>query len=213
MKQIKLIVPLLILYAAGISYAQVPQDYYNRGYVYAEKGNVQDAIDEFSAALKLQPDKEMKTRIHYNLGQLHTRMESHSDAVQHFKAASELEPNQFLIQIALANAYKNNENFAEAIPHYNKALVLDESRKYSDSINYNLGICYNSTEQYIDAIKSLGKILDKDSNHTGALRQVAIAYLHLRQYVDAEKILNKLEHLGHPQRDLFLQLQQAQKTQ
>lgn len=205
---------LLSAVLAGSGYATPnPQDYYNRGYVYAQKGYTQNAIEEFSQALEMNPPQQMKSRIHYTLGQLYLKTEQYDRAVSQYEEAAKLQPQAFIIQFALANAYWKNQQYDNAITYFERAIQIDPNYHNIYSIYYTLGICYSKTGQYEKGIPYLDKVLEKDPDNIGVMEELAQAYLTIGQYKQVEQLLNRLEGLGQAQSEMFRKLQQARSKE
>lgn len=193
------------------AFAQVPEDNFNRAYVYAEKGFVDDAIREYESALALNPERDLATRIQYNLGQLYQGQKKYQKSAEHFEKASQLQPNTYLIEMGLATTYKEMQEYRKAIEHFQKALAIDPQYK-PYIIHYNIGFADNRLGDYNAAVTELKKALMLAIDDPDCLEELAEAYFNLKEYDKTEQCLNKLENLGKTQKDFFLRLQKAREN-
>lgn len=193
----------------NIDAQEVIDDYFNRGYVYAEKGFIAEGIQEFNTVLSLKPTDEMAVRSHFNLGILYTRISQPENAVRHFEEACALNPNQFLLHWHLANLYKNIGDYEKTLFNFKRALELDPDYRDVYTLYYNIGYAYIKLDKNKEAIEPLTKALEYQPQHDGILSLLAQAYFNLAQYDHTEAYLNRLENLGYPQRDFFEKLNKA----
>ena len=203
----------ILLPAPFISAQQIPEDHFNRGYVYAEKGFLKDAIEEYRTVLTFNLPKEMALRSHYNLGILFNKSKQSQNAIHHFKKAMKLNPNAFLIHFHIANTYKAVGDFENALTHFKRALEIDPEFNNVYTLYYNIGYANLKLNKNKEAITQLQKALDLQPSHEGILTLLAQAHFNLGKYDHTEAYLNRLENLGHSQQDFFIKLQNARKMQ
>lgn len=191
------------------SKCQLIEDNYNRAYVYAQKRMYQDAIKEYEYALSKNPDKEMETRIRFNLSVVYNNLDMKEDSLKQLLRALELNPGLFVLHLNIAHAYKGLEKYQEAILEFKKALEIDSNYSEVYLIYYNLGHIYNKIGNYEQAVQNIEKALSLKPDHIGSLQQMAYACIELKRFDQAEQILNNLENLNQPQKELFDKLKKA----
>ncbi len=76
----------------------------------------------------------------------------------------------------------NNENYADAIIYFNKALTLDNKNLYAI---YNKGLCYFFLEMYDEAIKEYSSAIKIDSQYKDAYFERGYVYFELKMYKEA----------------------------
>ncbi len=190
-------------------FAQITEDNYNRAYVYTQKGMYQDALKEYQSALSQNPDKDMETRIRFNMSIIYDNLDMKEESLNQLLKAIEINPALFVLHLNLAHTYKDLGRNQEAITEFNKALEIDSNYADVYLIYYNLGHIYNKMANYEEAVKYLDKSLSLKPDHIGSMQQLAYSNIGLKKFDDAEKILNKLESLNSPQKELFEKLQNA----
>ncbi len=93
------------------------------GLIYADKGQIAQAVQAFTNAVRLQDDAEA----YQMLGYLHTREQRPRQAADALEKAVQLEPKNALAHLYLANAYMLLGQQARGEQEYRKALELDPS--------------------------------------------------------------------------------------
>lgn len=192
-------------------FCQIPEDNYNRAYVYAQKGFFEDAVLEYQSALKLSPNRELSTRIRYNMGLVYLKLKDTENAEKQFELASDINPNLFLVRYHLANVCYNRQKYSKAVEEFRKSIEIDPKFRNIHEIYSKIGISLHKLEKFDEAIKSFKKALSSKPDYVLALKSLSKSYLKTGSFDDAEKCLNRLESLGHPQKDVFMELQKAKE--
>ncbi|MFA5032468.1 MAG: tetratricopeptide repeat protein [bacterium] len=136
-----------------------PETYNNLGNIYAQKGLLDEAIQEYKKALILNPDSP---DIHNNLGDVYERKGLLDEAIQKYKKTLMLNPNTPGIHNNFGNIYTKKGLFEEAIQEYKKELILNPN---FPEIHNNLGNIYAQKGLFDEAIQEYKKalILNPDS--------------------------------------------------
>ncbi len=95
--------------------------HYVRGYDYSQNNRYEDAIKEFSAALKLEPDDAQAC---FNIGNVLAKQGKLAAAIGYFERALQLQPDFAKAHCNLGNALTAAGKPAEAIEHFERALQL-----------------------------------------------------------------------------------------
>lgn len=110
--------------------------YNNLGVVQFEKGNIDDAIDNYEQALRLHADYP---EARYNLGSALLQQGKVDDAIQQCEKALELQPTDPDAHVVLGNAFLAKQDLDGAISQYERALTL---RPEDFKAHYNLAIAF-----------------------------------------------------------------------
>ncbi|MGD0884091.1 MAG: tetratricopeptide repeat protein [Thermodesulfovibrionales bacterium] len=110
--------------------------HYNLGTAYAKRTRLDEAANEFIAALKLDPDF---ADAHNNLGYAYANQNRLDEAVNEYITALRLRPDYADAHYNLGNAYLNQNRCDEAVNEYITALRL---RPDYVTARFNLEICY-----------------------------------------------------------------------
>ena len=93
---------------------------YSLGYVYFQKGKVDEAIIHYQKALEINPDYE---EAHNNLGNMLFQKGRVDEAIAHFQKALTIKPDHAEAHYNLGNALLQQGRMDEAIVHFQKALA------------------------------------------------------------------------------------------
>jgi len=208
---LKFVLPVVLLFISINVFSQIPEDNYNRAYVYAQKGFFEDAVLEYQSALKLSPNRELSTRIHYNMGLMYLKLKDNENAEKQFEYANGINPNLFLVCYNLANVCYERQNHSKAVAFFRKAIEIDPKFRNIHLIYSKIGISLYKMGKFDEAVKSFKQALSLKTDYVLVLKYLSKSYLKTGSFDEAEKSLNRLESLGHPQKDLFMELQKAKE--
>ena len=114
--------------------------HYNPGNLYSRQDKLAEAVQQYEAALKAEPNY---AEVHNNLGGVLLRQRRFDEAVAHYSAAARLKP-EFLYYFNLANAFVDAGKPVEAVANYQQALRLDPG---SSAAHHNLGLALQAQGQ------------------------------------------------------------------
>jgi Flp pilus assembly protein TadD len=114
----------------------------NRGNTHADKGQYDQAISEYTKALKMDP---RYTEAYYNRGYAYTSKGQSDDAIRDFNKALDLNPKYAKAYHIRGIAYATKGQYGQALSDYTKALELNPQ----DAIAYcNRGIAHYFRKEY-----------------------------------------------------------------
>ena len=94
----------------------------NLGFALKEEGRVTEAVENYLAALRINPDFEMA---HLNIGVILAGRGDNEAAIKHYKEVLRIKPDFITAYINLGNARLRQGRIADAFDHYSEALRLD----------------------------------------------------------------------------------------
>jgi tetratricopeptide (TPR) repeat protein len=112
--------------------------YGNLGVVQFQKGNIDDAVDKYEAALRLH---EAYPEGHYDLASALLQQGKIDEAIMHGQRAIELDRSDPDAHVVLGNAFMNKQDFERAIREYEQALTI---RPEDSNAHYNLGAAFRA---------------------------------------------------------------------
>jgi len=115
---------------------KIPLAYNNGGFALMEKGHIDDAIEYFQIAIRLDPADE---KAFNNLGLAYESKGLYDKAIDQFHAALSLRPDDPEVHNNLGVAYKYKGMFDKAIEEHRIALRLKPA--YAEA-HFNLGVIY-----------------------------------------------------------------------
>ncbi len=150
--------------------------YQRRGISYAEQGEYNKAIADFSQAIALNHDN---ADIYYNRGTSYARQGEYNKAIADFSQAIDLNPDS-------ANAYHNRgDSYAEqgkhekAIVDYDQEITLNPK---DENAYYSRGNSYSEQGKYDKAIADFSQAITLNPDSTSAYNDRAILYAKQGEY-------------------------------
>lgn len=154
--------------------------YFNLGIQEANLGNTNEALIAYNKSIELKPDF---APTYMFIGILEFQKENYEKAREYYSKSIEIDPNMIdayfnRAQIIFATKTENKEELNSALCDLQKAVELDN--KFVDAF-YSIAIIYKNLGLYQEAIKSLDKILEIDSQSINAL---ALKKLLIKKYLN-----------------------------
>lgn len=141
--------------------AGTAEDYYNRGNKYREQGNLDQAIYDYTKAIKVN---SKHAKAYYNRANSYVKQGKLSDAVADYIKAAEMNPQYTEAYYNLGNTYEKLGDLSQAISSYTKA--LETNPKYSAAY-CNRGNVYQAQGNFQQAIDDYNKAIDINPNFAG----------------------------------------------
>lgn len=166
---------------------------------YALRGSFQDALEEFHAALALQPNEP---ELHEALGELYLENNDFDAAQRELEQTLAVDSSRTHALYLLGRVYVEKKNNEKAVPYLERALRIQPDLAEANSL---LGTAYLRMGQFANAISRLEKAAASD--HSGNVHyQLFVAYRKLGQAERARKELLLSQDLrkSHLERDQAL---------
>jgi protein O-mannosyl-transferase len=164
------------LFTDTVSKSPDAKDPRNRlGAVFMKKGKVDEAIEQYQAALQLAPISSVD---YYNLGLAFSSKGRVDEAIAQFQAALQLDPDFADAHSGLATAYFNKGQIDKAIEQYEIALRLEPGNE--QALN-NLGLAYFRKGQYDKSIELYETALRFNPNREKVHSNLGLAYFNRGQ--------------------------------
>jgi tetratricopeptide (TPR) repeat protein len=112
--------------------------YGNLGVIQFQKGNLDDAVNQYETALSLN---SAYPEAHYNLASALLQQGKIDDAITHCQRAIQLQPTDPDAHVVLGNAFMGKQNLDRAIREYEQAINL---RPEDSNAHYNLGAAFQA---------------------------------------------------------------------
>lgn len=156
------------------------QDYFRRGYRAAEEDRREDAVNEYTEAIKLDPDY---IPAYNNRGNLYRDLNEHEKAFKDFNKAIELDPLYAKAYNNRGLLYQDLRDRENALQDYNKAIELNPQYIYAYN---NRGVLYEAWKEFDKAVEDYTQAIQLDPKYKRAYLNRANAYDALGQKELAE---------------------------
>jgi len=157
--------------------AAVPHN--SLGIVYVKQNRLDEAVNEFIAALKLKPDL---AEAHTNLGNAYLHQNRLDEAINEYITAVKLKPDLAETHNNLGNAYGNQNRLGEAVKEFITAVKL---KPYFADAHYNLGTAYLKLNRLDEAINEFITAVELKPDLAETHNNLGIAYLHQNRLDEA----------------------------
>ncbi len=135
---------------------ETAQDYYARGYVHGQAGDLGGAIADYTKAIELNP---LYADAYYARGYVYSQTKNFTAAVIDYTKDIEIKPQDGKAYFARANILDDQGNFTLAIADYAKLIELNPQ----DASAYNSrGVSYGKKGDFVQAIADYDKAIELD---------------------------------------------------
>lgn len=156
----------------------------NRGSAYFELKKMSEALADYQASLKLQPDY---LDAQYNLANLLSSINKNEEAIAAYKKILQKDPHQKDALFNRGNAYKKLKKYQEALDDYQRVLQLEPNNMKA---LLNSGNTFLALEDLEKAIKSYDQLLEINPSYSEVVLGRANALILQKKYdlaIDAYK--------------------------
>jgi tetratricopeptide (TPR) repeat protein len=159
------------------------QEWFERGYVFQEDKNLDEALRCYSEAIRLNPDLDIT---YNNLGALYSDLNRFAEAEEAYRQAIAKDPNYSTAYYNLGNLLDDLKRFAEAEEAYRQAIAKgpNDAKVYS-----NLGILLEKLGRYAEAEEIHRRAIAKDPNLAQAYYNLGnlLSDKKMERYAEAEE--------------------------
>ena len=153
--------------------------HYNRGISHAELGEYQQAIDDYTLAITIDPGD---STLHYARGSAYAELGEYQQAIDDYTLAIAIDPGDSTLHYARGFAYDELGEYQQAIDDYDQSIAINPVQAGS---YINRGFAYDKMGNYGQAIEDYNQAIILDpSNHAAYINRGA-AYSVLQEYGQA----------------------------
>ncbi len=150
------------------------------GYVYTQKGDIEEAIKYFNIAIQHNNDFALPF---YNLGKIESERKNYNKAIKFYKEAIKRDRFHVPSLTEAGFAYLNLKKTKQAEKFFQKAVDFDESEYWA---YLGLSEVARLEKRYEDQLKYVEKALDINSKNSNVWNYLGIAYQCNRNFKAAE---------------------------
>ena len=172
-----------------IASPESPRAHNNLGNVYEKQGRLNEAMQEYKKALRLNPNHEVA---HNNLGFVYAKQGRLDEAIKEYNLSLSLKPNYAKVHNNIGDVYYKQGHLNEAINEFLVAIKLNPDLSIA---HYNLGNAYEKQGQHDKAIKEYKLALTYKPDYTEVHYNLGNVYLdqgHLNEAIEEFQIALKL---------------------
>ena len=174
------------LYNEVLAFGDYQAVYNNRGNAYADLGQYERAIQDYSKSIGLYPNDYVA---YYNRGNTYKDLGKYNQAIKDYNKAIQLNPNLDMAYNNRAVAYIDGlKQYERAIQDCNKAIEVNP--KNYDAYN-NRGAAHYSLRQYDLAFQDFNKAIELNINDYKAYTNRGVVYFNKQQYEQAVRDFNR----------------------
>ncbi len=181
----------------GVGYGQFESDFvvwlkseepsdapYERGKAHYDAGEYDKAVDEYSAAIDLNPHRDWYFR---SRGWAYERLDQDESALQDASQAIQIDPGEPDGYNLRGWAFYGLERYEEAIADFSRAIELNPLNNYYRG----RGNAYDRLAQYEQALADFGRAIRLDPNYALTYRERGWTYYRTDRYEDALQDANQ----------------------
>ena len=161
---------------------------YQKGLSYYNQQEYQKAIEEFEVIVKANPDYESGFRV---LGDCYLKLMDYEQAAEAFQNALRLKEDNYISHYGLALAHYNAGRYDETVSTLREGESYARSPRHQYQLYRTRGSAYYNLRDFERAVADLGKATAIQRGNPKDLLQLGIAYYHLENYGEADRLLRQ----------------------
>lgn len=181
-----------------------PRPHDNLGFILSQHGMLDDAVYEFSQALRLNPQSH---EYRNNLGNVLKMQGKLDEAITYYKEALQLKPDFYGMYNNLGNIYKDKKDFKQAKAYYAQALHLKPN---SAQLHNNMAIVLMEEGDLEGGIAECQEALRLKEDYSEAHNNLGIAFARAGRLEEAKEHFSRAIQLApdfkDPQKNLSVVL-------
>ncbi|MBI3300523.1 MAG: tetratricopeptide repeat protein [Deltaproteobacteria bacterium] len=185
--------------------ANAAEAHYRIGVLSNQLGNTEGAVQEFRAALQINPNhaEARKAVAAFHMGRGATARQQHrlDEALRDLQEAVKVDPGSSTAHLELGLAYEESGRLPDAVQEYQAAVNADAK---NITAQLHLGQALNAQQQYEPAVTAFTAVLEGNPDKAEAYAGLGVAYFHQGQRDEAKRAFDKAirKHLVAGRRDL-----------
>lgn len=145
---------------------------YNQAMQLVSQTKFVDAMSYFQKATELYPNYY---QAYLDAAKTFAKLNLVADAIFCFNKTIKIKPDYCPGYLAFGTFYKEARNRSDsALMYYEKAIKLNCT--LTDTMNFNIGWCYNDKGKYEKAIERLKKAIEQNNNYKSAITEISFSY-------------------------------------
>jgi len=167
------------------AYSEAAVKLYNRGVELHQAGFLNQAINEYRAAIDAEPRME---EAYSNLGGIYAAQRSYTKAIEAFEKALQLKPDRPTTLNGYGTVLYAHGRLEDAKAKWKQAVQIDPTFA---SAYYNLGNALEGEKKTSEAIDAYAKAIEVNANMADAYYRIGSLYAKSKHYAQSRLLLNK----------------------
>ncbi len=167
------VIPTVLVKSEEVLMTKSVKEDFDKGYIFYEEGNYNEAIEVFNKVLEDYPDAYI---INMSIGDSCFQLEDYVQAEEYYLKVLEKEPENHDVKIAVGNCYSNRGDNDKALEWYKKIEI--ENIK-DPVVLYNIGTFFYNSSQVQEAVVYYKKALELKEDSLDVIYQLGLAQLTL----------------------------------
>lgn len=190
---------------------QAAEAHYRIGVLSSKLGNAEGAMQEFRAALQVNPNhieaRKGVSEFYITHGANYRQQHQLQEAIQELQEAVKVDPGSVTAHMELGQAYEEAGRGADALQAYQDAVTAEPKNA---TAQLRLGQGYNTQKQYEQAVPAFNAVLENNSNNAEAYAGLGVAYFYQGKPEEAKKAfdMSMRKYLVAGRRDLAIKVKQ-----
>ena len=191
----------------GVFPGLVQEGYFNLGVYYSDTGRVDEAIEQFKVAIRINPHY---VRAYNNLGIAYTKKGMLNEAIAVYRKALSIDPLHEKAHYNLGSVYLEQGRFDEAIHAFKNAILINSD--YTQA-HYNLGCAYDKKGMWDEAIAGYERALSLNPGYAEACNNLAVIYCYRKKdFTLAARYCKRAMELGYKVHPMLLDALKSSTT-
>lgn len=166
------------------------ETYYLLGSIYSDRGEFEQALQSYQAALRTNDDSNKIPMINMALAYIYAQLAMREEAIQAYKEILKIEPNRDDVRALIGGVYLEQGDFKQAIKHLEKGNSIDSS--VQQSLAWALWHI-NKRERAISILRNAAELFPND----GQLYSLLGSFLfQAKRFDEAVEVLEKASNLS-----------------
>jgi tetratricopeptide (TPR) repeat protein len=173
---------------------------FNRGSVFARKGNFQTAIQDYTQSIE---KKHKLPRALYNRALANLNLGKPDASISDLKGLVKIEPENAEAYLIMGVANSMKKDFKNSIPYYDKAISIKPN--FAEAY-FNRGVSKGNLNLHNEAIPDYNKAIELRNNYPEAYYSRAVSALNLQKTAEACADLKKARDMGYKAADELISI-------
>ena len=159
-----------------------------------EESRFSQAVDLFDAAIQIESDQKLKSKLYNGLGSSLNALDRYQEAINAYQKALDLNEENAQVWVNLGVSQRLAGDYDNALKSYEQALILNGDLATAHSSIGSLRVLQNKPDLAIEAFQNA---ITLDANMAVSHGNLALAYAMVGSFEEAQSSLKRAVALGY----------------